>query len=159
MTPEEISRLPYRPCVGVMMVNAHGLIFVAQRINTKGAWQMPQGGMDPGETPMQAGLRELWEETSVTSDKVSVITQTPDWLNYDLPHEMVPKLWNGQFRGQAQKYLLVRFNGNDDDINIATEQPEFDEWRWLPAEELVANIVPFKRDVYARVLRAFEDEL
>jgi putative (di)nucleoside polyphosphate hydrolase len=159
MTPEEICRLPYRPCVGVMMVNANGLIFVAQRINTKGAWQMPQGGMDPGETPLQTGLRELWEETSVTRDKVSVVAETPDWLNYDLPHDLVPRLWHGQFRGQAQKYLLVRFNGDDDDINIATEQPEFDEWRWLPAGELVANIVPFKRDVYARVLSVFADKL
>lgn len=156
MTPDEISKLPYRPCVGVMLVNPVGHVFVGQRIdNHQAAWQMPQGGIDPGESPRDAALRELWEETGVPSDLVTVEAETEGWLPYDLPHDLVPKIWKGRFRGQEQKWVLMRFNGTDADVNIATDHPEFSEWRWLPHHKLVANIVPFKRAVYESVLKEF----
>lgn len=156
MTPEEIAKLPYRRCVGVMLVNAGGHVFVGQRIdNDTAAWQMPQGGIDPGETPQVAGLRELWEETGVTADKVRIEAEMSGWLTYDLPHDIVPRIWKGRYRGQEQKWVLMRFLGRDQDVNIATEHPEFSEWRWLPPVELEANIVPFKRAVYAQVVSEF----
>lgn len=153
MTPEEIAKLPYRPCVGVMLANRDGNVFVGQRIDNPGpAWQMPQGGVDEGETPRDAALRELWEETGVPADKVEIVAETAGWVPYDLPHDLVPKLWKGRFRGQEQKWFLMRFTGEDADVNIDTEHPEFSEWRWLPPEELAGAIVPFKRAVYETVL-------
>ncbi len=158
MTPEEISKLPYRPCVGVMLMNEQREVFVGQRLDSKvEAWQMPQGGVEKGEDPRDAALRELWEETGVVSDRVTVAAETPNWLPYELPYDLVPKLWKGRYRGQEQKWFLMRFNGSDNDINIATEHPEFSHWRWLPADELVENIVPFKRHVYVAVLDAFAE--
>ncbi|MDF1668276.1 MAG: RNA pyrophosphohydrolase [Roseovarius sp.] len=160
MTREEIAKLPYRPCAGVMLVNADNRVFVGQRLDSGAqAWQMPQGGIDPGEDPEQAALRELWEETGVTADLVMVEAQTDGWVPYDLPHDLVPRLWKGQFRGQQQKWFLLRFHGHDGDVNIQTQHPEFSAWRWMPTDELQANIVPFKRDVYARVLKEFEGYL
>ena len=160
MTPEDIARLPYRPCVGVMLVNPAGRVFVGQRIDRDvDAWQMPQGGIDDGETPREAGLRELREETGVTADLVTVEAETSDWIAYDLPHALVGKIWKGQFRGQTQKWLLARFLGRDDQIRIATEHPEFGSWKWLDPGDLVANIVSFKRDVYVRVLAEFAGRL
>ena len=160
MTAEEIAGLPYRPCVGVMLVNADGQVFVGQRRDRdQDAWQMPQGGVDSGEDARTAALRELWEETGVPADKVTIEAETTSWLPYDLPHELVPNIWKGRYRGQAQKWFLMRFQGEDSDVNIQTEHPEFSEWRWLSAHELVDNIVPFKREVYAAVLAEFEDRL
>lgn len=160
MTPEDIAQLPYRPCVGLMLMNAQGRIFVGQRNDRhKDAWQMPQGGVDKGEDPREAALRELWEETGVTADLVEIIAETPGWLSYDLPHDIVPKIWKGRYRGQEQKWFLLRFTGHDNQINIATDHPEFTRWKWQDPDRLVAEIVPFKRDVYAQVVAAFEQHL
>ena len=160
MTPEEIAKLPYRPCVGVMLVNRQSEVFVGQRIDSRvSAWQMPQGGIEKGEDPREAALRELWEETGVRAERVTVVSETDRWLPYELPFDLVPKLWKGRFRGQEQKWVLMRFHGSDHDVNIQTEHPEFSKWRWLPAADLVDNIVPFKRDVYTAVLDAFADHI
>ncbi len=156
MTPEQIACLPYRPCVGVMLVNRDGHVFVGQRIETKEpAWQMPQGGIDEGEDARTAALRELVEETGVTPDLAPIEAETSDWVCYDLPHDLVPRIWKGRYRGQKQKWFLARFHGDDGQIDIATDHPEFSEWCWLPPAELVPHIVPFKRAVYTAVLDEF----
>ncbi len=156
MTPEQIARLPYRPCVGVMLVNRDGHVFVGQRIDTKEpAWQMPQGGIDAGEDARAAALRELVEETGVTPDLARIEAETADWVRYDLPHDLVPRMWKGRYRGQKQKWFLVRFHGDDGQIDIATPHPEFSQWRWLPPGDLAGHIVPFKRAVYTAVLDEF----
>lgn len=159
MTPEDISRLPYRPCVGVMLINSAGRVFVGERIDTPGAWQMPQGGIDPGESVQQAGLRELWEETGVRASPAQVEAETPEWVTYDLPHDLVPKLWKGRFRGQKQKWVLIRHHGPDSDIVIDGPHPEFSRWKWVRPEDVLAQIVPFKRGVYEAVLEAFDGKL
>lgn len=160
MTPEEIHALPYRENVGVMLVNAQGHVFVGQRIdNLNDAWQMPQGGIDKGEDPQAAALRELEEETGVSPALVTIEAQTEDWIAYDLPHDLVPRIWKGRFRGQKQKWFLMRFHGTDDQVKIEQEHQEFSAWRWLPADQLVDNIVPFKREVYEQVLKAFAPHL
>ena len=160
MTPKESANLPYRPCVGVMLINGDGLIFAGQRLDSNApAWQMPQGGIDDGEKPRMAALRELWEETGVTSDLVEFIGKTNDWVTYDLPDELLGKIWGGKFRGQKQRWFLFRFKGEDDQINIVTEHPEFSNWRWIAADEMLAAIVPFKRTVYEQVVQAFRTYL
>ncbi|HBS49804.1 MAG TPA: RNA pyrophosphohydrolase [Rhodobacteraceae bacterium] len=160
MTPDEIAALPYRPCVGVMLVNGAGHVFVGQRNDRfEEAWQMPQGGVDRGEDARDAALRELWEETGVPAHLVEIEAETRTWLPYDLPHDIVPQIWKGRFRGQEQKWFLMRFLGTDDQVNIETEHPEFTRWRWLTPEHLVEHIVPFKREVYARVLEEFAPRL
>lgn len=160
MTGLDVTSLPYRPNVGVMLVDAHGRVFTGQRLDRdRDAWQMPQGGVDPNEAPRDAVLRELEEETGVTAALVRIEAETDGWLTYDLPADLIPRLWNGQYRGQKQKWFLMRFLGTDRDINIATEHPEFSAWRWCEREALLDSIVPFKHDVYAEVLRQFEEKL
>jgi len=160
MTPEDISKLPYRPCVGVMLINARREAFVGQRLDYKSdAWQMPQGGVEKGEAPRDAALRELEEETGVTRNLVSIEAESALWLPYELPHDLVPKLWKGRFRGQEQKWFLMRFNGTDDQVNIQTAEPEFSRWKWMAVDQLLDNIVPFKSTVYSAVISEFEGHL
>ncbi|AQS46697.1 RNA pyrophosphohydrolase [Thioclava nitratireducens] len=160
MTPEEIVKLPYRRNVGVVLMNPAGLVFAGQRIDNPGpAWQMPQGGIDKGEKPKEAALRELEEETGVNPDLVEIVAKTSGWVRYDLPHDLVPKIWNGRWRGQEQKWFLMRFLGSDDQVRIDTDHPEFSVWQWMPFDELVEKIVPFKRSVYEAVRAEFRDYL
>ncbi|WP_207477891.1 RNA pyrophosphohydrolase [Arenibaculum pallidiluteum] len=142
--------LPYRPCVGIMLANDEGLVFVGRRKDTPEAWQMPQGGIDPGETPGQAALRELEEE--IGTARAEILAETQGWLRYDLPPDLLGKVWGGRWRGQEQKWVLCRFTGRDADVNLATAHPEFDAWRWVRPEETVELIVPFKRDIYRAVV-------
>lgn len=154
--------LPYRPCVGVMLINAKGLIWAGQRIDAPAgvaAWQMPQGGIDAGEKPKDAAYRELWEETGIQQDMVEFIAKTDDWVTYDLPPELLGKVWKGKYRGQKQKWFLLRYLGADDAISIETDHPEFSRWKWIAAPEMIAAIVPFKRAVYEQVVAAFRTYL
>lgn len=153
MTPQDIARLPYRRNVGVMLANAEGKLFVGQRYDSElPAWQMPQGGIDDGETAQDAALRELEEETGVAMALVTVEAETDGWLSYDLPHEVVPRIWGGRYRGQEQKWFLLRFHGSDGDVNIDTDHPEFSQWCWMAPDQVLDQIVPFKRKVYEQAL-------
>ncbi len=152
------GELAYRACAGFMLADRSGRIFVGQRIDGKnlGAWQMPQGGIDPGEDQREAALRELREETGVTHDLVEIIGRMPYPVRYDLPDELVGKLWGGQYRGQEQHWFLGRFMGEDTNIDLeAHDPPEFASWKWVEPDDLPGLIVPFKRDVYRAVLKEF----
>lgn len=155
-----MSDLPYRPAVGVMLLNADGKVFVGQRLdNQLDAWQMPQGGTDPGEEPHDAALRELEEETGIERTLVEVIACASRTLDYDLPEELQGKVWGGKYRGQRQTWFLCRFLGSDSDVHIDTAEPEFRAWKWAEPAELPDMIVPFKRALYGAVLAEFADHL
>lgn len=158
--PVDATQLGYRPCVGIMLINRDGRVWVGQRADMpgdaegKGAWwQMPQGGLDPGEDPRDGALRELYEETSVRS--ATLIGETADWLTYDLPPHLIGVAWGGKYRGQKQKWFAARFDGPDSEIDITAppgHSAEFIDWKWSPVSELVGLIVPFKRAVYENVV-------
>jgi len=155
--------LPYRPCVGIVVFNRDGLAFIGRRIDgpehidLTHSWQMPQGGIDAGEAPWPAALRELHEETNIRS--IERLGEIADWLSYDIPTELIGQAWNGRYRGQTQKWFAVRFTGAESEIDIAhpggTHQAEFSAWRWEPLQNVPALVVPFKQPVYERVVAEF----
>ena len=155
--------LPYRPCVGIVAFNRDGLAFIGRRIDgpehvdLTHAWQLPQGGIDAGEQPWPAALRELHEETNISS--VERLGEIDEWLSYDIPADLIGQAWNGRYRGQMQKWFAVRFTGAESEIDIAhpggTHQAEFSAWRWEPLQNVPDLVVPFKRPVYERVVTEF----
>ncbi len=153
------KNLPYRPCAGIMLANNDGKVFAAQRLDNPGvdAWQMPQGGIDGGESPREAALRELCEETGIAAEKVTILAQSQSEHFYDLPDELIGKIWKGKWRGQRQWWFLMRFLGKDADINIDTQHPEFSIWKWVEPETLPDMIVPFKKTLYRAILNEFRD--
>lgn len=164
MTPAEFAALPYRPCVGIMLLNAAGLVWVGRRADEDQVehvapghvWQMPQGGVDPGEDLLAAAKRELWEETNVRS--VSLLAEAPDWYAYDIPRDVVGAKWKHKWRGQTQKWFAFRFEGDEREIDVLNPPQggvEFAEWRWERMERLPELIIPFKRPVYEKVVAAF----
>jgi putative (di)nucleoside polyphosphate hydrolase len=151
----EYSKRPYRPCVGILLINAENKIFAGQRIdNHLEAWQMPQGGIDDGEDVKTACFREMKEE--IGTDNASILAIHPEWLNYDIPEGLANKLWHRKYRGQTQKWVALRFQGTNADINIQTEIPEFSNWRWVYPDDLSLLAAPFKRNVYEAVLSEFK---
>ncbi len=152
------KNLPYRPGVGIMLLNDNNHVFVGKRIDTTSeAWQMPQGGIDEGEDASVAALREMLEE--IGTDKANTIAESKDWYYYDLPEYLIPKLWGGRFRGQKQKWFMLRFTGTDSDINLQTAHPEFNQWQWAEMHNLPNLIVPFKRDMYQAIVDEFSGYL
>lgn len=150
------AQLPYRPCAGIMLANRDGRIFVGQRLDSSSeAWQMPQGGIDPGEDSRDAALRELREETGITADLVTIIACSQTEHFYDLPDHLMGRMWGGQYRGQRQIWYLMRFNGTDADVDIATEYQEFRAWQWADLDALETLIVPFKHMLYRAVVDEF----
>ena len=155
---KDYNERPYRPCVGICLVNDEGMIFAGKRIDNRAeAWQMPQGGIDEGEDAVTACFREMAEE--IGTDKAELIAQHPEWLDYDIPESLANKLWNGAYKGQTQKWMLLRYKGVDADINIATEIPEFESWQWMAPEDLVSLAVPFKQNVYRTLMESFKEHL
>ena len=148
------SERPYRPCVGIMLINKDGLVLIAQRIDQRAeAWQMPQGGVEDDETPRQAAMRELEEE--IGTNRAEIIAESEAWIPYDLPRDLADKVWRGRFRGQTQKWFAMRFLGKDEDINLATAEPEFDAWKWTPLANLTDVAAHFKRENYRQVVDIF----
>lgn len=149
-----LDQRPYRPGVGIVLVNAGGLVFTGRRIDTEAtAWQFPQGGIDAGEAPLTAAFREMGEE--IGTDRAEMVAESANWLTYDLPPDLADQVWKGRYRGQRQKWFLFRFLGSDADIRIETEHPEFVEWRWTELARLPDLIVPFKRALYDQVVAEF----
>jgi putative (di)nucleoside polyphosphate hydrolase len=159
----QYENLPYRPCVGMAVFNKQGRLFIGRRVDgpehvdATHVWQMPQGGLDPDEDPWQAALRELYEETNITS--VEKLAESKEWYSYDIPREIVGQAWKGKYRGQTQKWFALRFVGKESEIDVKNpaggHEPEFVEWRWEKAERVPALVVPFKRKVYGQVLKEF----
>ena len=153
--------LPYRPCVGVVVFNSSGRVFIGKRrggpeyVDDTYSWQMPQGGVDDGETPVEAACRELWEEVGTT--KALLLRESAKWLVYDVPEAVRPAHWKGRWQGQAQKWFALAFTGRDADIDIDAHDREFDGWQWMSAHEMLERIVPFKRLVYEAVVEEFSD--
>lgn len=147
------AALPYRPCVGICLFNAAGKVFVAERIDTPGAWQMPQGGIDKGEDPLDAAMRELKEE--IGTNNADFLTRTANWLMYDLPEDLIGKVWKGKYGGQKQIWFAFQYLGKDSDINLETDHPEFGRWQWVELEETINLIVDFKRDLYIEIVNQF----
>lgn len=145
----------YRPSVGIMLLNGRGEVLVARRIDVPDAWQMPQGGIDQGESPREAALRELREE--IGTDKAEIVGESTTWLRYDLPEPLLKNAWNKPWRGQRQKWFVMHFTGTDSDINLQTQNPEFSAWKWVPADDLPHLIVSFKRQVYLDLLAEFPE--
>ncbi|MEK6734658.1 MAG: RNA pyrophosphohydrolase [Pseudomonadota bacterium] len=155
---EYIKKLPYRPSVGLMILNSKLEVFVGRRIDSRTeAWQMPQGGIDEGELPENTVFREMKEE--IGTDKAEILAQTKQWYKYDLPSYLINKLWNGRYRGQRQKWFLLKYLGEDKDINIHEGHAEFTEWKWIKMEELPQVIVSFKKSLYISVIEEFREIL
>jgi len=155
MPESDRKKLPYRPGVGMMIINHEGKVFLGKRIDTKiSAWQMPQGGIDMGETPSKAALREMKEELGC--DKGYIIAESKLWYSYDIPKFLISRLWDGNYRGQRQKWFLIRYTGTDEEINLHTSHPEFNEWRWADIDELHEIIIPFKKRLYQAIIDEFQ---
>jgi putative (di)nucleoside polyphosphate hydrolase len=151
-----VKDIGYRPAAAVMLIDARRCVWVGQRLdNALDAWQMPQGGLDPGEDPLEGAYRELEEETGIHRDKVELVARASEELFYDLPEDLIGKVWKEKWRGQRQRWFLMRFLGTDEDVNIQTADPEFRAWKWAEPAELPAMIVPFKKKLYEDVLAAF----
>ena len=155
----EKKHLPYRLGVGLVIFQSDKKIFTGRRLDNTSAWQMPQGGMDENEVPLETAYREMFEETGISKDKVSLVSITKKWYRYDLPSEIQSRFWGGKYRGQSQKWFLFKFTGEDTDINISTKMPEFCEWRWSSIDDLIEKIVPFKMELYKKVLEEFKHQL
>lgn len=154
MSEIALADRPYRPCVGITLMNRTGEVFVARRVDDpEGYWQMPQGGIDKGETAIEAAFRELEEETGTA--KAELLLEMADWVDYDLPPGLADKVWKGRYRGQKQRWFCLLFTGHDSDIDINTAHPEFTEWRWMDLQDAVQEVIPFKRDIYRHVADAF----
>ena len=152
------EKLPYRLGVGGVVINSSNKVFAGQRIDSnKSAWQMPQGGIDVGESPADALRRELAEE--IGTNNLQIIHQSDRWFYYDLPKHLIPKIWNGKFRGQKQKWFVLKFIGEDAEINIKTDKPEFSDWKWMNRDELLLSIVLFKRELYKSIFEEFDSIL
>ncbi len=156
----EAKDLVYRPCVGLVVLNEQKRIFTGQRFDySSAAWQMPQGGIEVGEDPLIAAYRELYEETSISKRDLEVLAVSQHWLTYDLPEDLIPKLWGGKYKGQRQRWFLMKFIGDDTNIDLSTDIPEFARWRWATKIQVINSIVPFKKELYKSVLEEFHSFL